>query len=95
MKIYRAWTDSNHKLQYQVGYFFSKDNAQKVLNALDPTGSSPPCGIEEIEVSDSHTCVIPNCKVCPENDRLDFICAYKLQNIELKKRVHELEVKNG
>ena len=51
MKIYYAWTNSNHKITYPIGYFFDKNVAQQALDNYGPmTAASPDRGIHEIEV---------------------------------------------
>ena len=46
MKIYRAWTDSNHKIQYTIGYFKERADAEQVIRAygFGGTASGPAAG---------------------------------------------------
>ena len=48
MKIYRAWTNSNHRIQYTLGYFEDKIDAEGMLPKRTTAG--PDAGVEEIEV---------------------------------------------
>ncbi len=52
VKIYRAWTNSDHHIQYTIGYFMSKESAEIALKQVRPTvtATCPDCGVEEIEV---------------------------------------------
>jgi hypothetical protein len=50
MKIYRAWTNSNHKIQYTLGYFLSLESAIKAISGFGQAASSPEAGVEEIAV---------------------------------------------
>lgn len=53
MKIYRVWSDSNHTVQYTLGYYLDKKKAEEDLEkwvGWNRTGASPADGIEEIYV---------------------------------------------
>lgn len=51
MKIYKAWTSSNHGMLYVLGYFESKEMAEKAVDGFgDATTASPEKGVEEIDV---------------------------------------------
>ena len=52
MKIYRAWSDSHHKIQYTYGYFTDKKTAEACIKQLlgESTACSPPNGVDEINV---------------------------------------------
>lgn len=47
-KIYRAWINSNHKIQYTLGYFYSKKLAEQAIAQFPSSASGPETGIEEI-----------------------------------------------
>jgi hypothetical protein len=49
MKIYRAWTDSMHAVQYTLGYFERKEDAEESLPEL--TAAGPAAGVERINVT--------------------------------------------
>ena len=52
MKIYRAWTDSNHKITYTLGYFEDRQDAVKSLDILGGRDAgSPDYGVEEIDIT--------------------------------------------
>ena len=38
MKIYRLWSDSNHNIHYTLGYFTTKNLAEKFEENLLKTG---------------------------------------------------------
>lgn len=54
MKIYKVYTESNHKITYVLGYFLKRESAEKCLEEFGKTrpytASSPLRGIDEIEV---------------------------------------------
>ena len=52
MKIYRAWSDSDHKIIYTIGFFEDKEDAEKALQVLRSGQSAmePAFGIEEMEI---------------------------------------------
>ncbi|MCK5608313.1 hypothetical protein KAR91_40905 [Candidatus Pacearchaeota archaeon] len=52
MKIYKAWSESMHKVTYTLGYYINKDTARKDMLSVFgvATGSGPEQGIAEIEV---------------------------------------------
>lgn len=62
MIIYRLWTDSNHKIQYTLGYFEDYDDAYQGLGNLELTASGPNAGIEEIYI-------IPSSKKSPADNK--------------------------
>lgn len=53
-RIYRAWTDSNHKIVYTLGFFSEKRDAEQILEAIcgDRGAADPTYGIDEIEVTE-------------------------------------------
>jgi hypothetical protein len=61
MKIYRAWTDSMHAVQYTLGYFEREEDAKKFLPELTTAG--PNAGVEEINV-------IPHTLIIEQKERL-------------------------
>ncbi len=51
MIIYWVWCQSMHRTVYSLGYFESRTDAEKVLNAQERTASGPSYGIDEIQVT--------------------------------------------
>jgi len=51
MKIYKAWSNSNHKIVYTLGYFESKADAESAAEvSFGGSASSPSTGVDEITV---------------------------------------------
>ena len=47
-KVYRAWTNSNHNVQYTFGYFETREQAEECLPSR--SGADPEAGVEEITI---------------------------------------------